>query len=309
VARPLYDPEPAWAPAPSPTDSEMTKTSARSIARAASLVAASLLLAAMASGAPQASAAERGLGVQRDLPYLGPGGPALDVFAPDDGGGSRPAVIVVHGGGWVGGDRTRTEPIAVALARAGFVAVNVGYTLVTPERPGYRRQPREIRAAVRYVRANAAELGVDPTRIASFGSSAGGHLAALVATAARGPLADGSRVRAVVTWSAPLTIRPPALRSAPRLRSHAAEYVGCYPCARRAGAASPLFRVSADDPPMLIVNSRRERVPAVQAVRIARRLRRARVPRRLLLLPGRVHSQYADRALGPTIAFLRRRLG
>ena len=272
------------------------------------LLAVSGVLAATASTASSPTPAADGSPVQTNVHYNGADGPSLDVYR-TTGGSHRPAVLVVHGGGWIGLSRESTASIARALAGAGFVAFNVDYTLAGPGKPGFRRQPQELRAAIRFIRANASEYGVDPTRIGAYGSSAGGHLAAFVGATGRGRLTRGARLRAVVTWSAPLVLTRRALRTSSHLLYLAAQYLGCAPCPRRARAASPPRRVNRGDPAMMIVNSSREFVPASQARLMARRLGAAGIAHRLLIVPGRLHSpSYSGRTLRPSIAFLRRRL-
>lgn len=247
-------------------------------------------------------------GVERDVPYAGAGGPTLDVHTPESVAGDRAAaVMVVHGGAWSAGDKAAIGNVARSLAAAGMVAVNVNYTLAAPGRPGFPSQLDQLRAAVRWVRRNAARIGVDPTRIGAMGSSAGAHLSALLATTGRGPLTAGDRVRAVVSWSGPLELGAVAMQR--RLPTKIAGLLGCGLCPRRAALASPIQHVSPGDPPMLLVNSRRELIPARQAVRMANRLRHARVPHRLRLVPGNLHApRYSPTVLGPSIAYLRRHL-
>lgn len=243
--------------------------------------------------------------VDRDVSYRGAYGPTLDVHHPAAGLRRRsPAVLVVHGGGWRGGDKSALSQMARSLAAAGFVAVNVNYTLATPWRAGFPTQLDELRAAVRWIRVRADELRVDPERIGAVGSSAGAHLAALLGTSGHGPLTAGTRIRAVVSWSGPFDLAPARMR---RLRGHVAGFVGCWTCRRRRASASPIAHVTPDDPPMLIVNSRHEMIHASQARRMAARLRAAHVPRRLRLLRGTVHApRYAPIVRRPTIAFLER---
>jgi acetyl esterase/lipase len=265
-------------------------------------------LAAVA--APSASGHRVAKDVHRDLRYGGSEEMLLDVHRPP---GRRadpaPAVLMVHGGAWRAGDKRRMEPVARAIARAGFVTVSVNYTLATRRRAGFPLQLRQLRAAVRWVRRHATRLGVDRRRIGALGISAGGHLAALLALDGPGPLSAGDRVAAAATWSAPLDLGP--------LRDHTLApavdtFLGCTgrPCpSPRVAAASPTTHASGDDPPMLLVSSRRELVPIGQARRMAAALASADVPHRLQVLPGSEHGRvYADRAIAPTIAFLRRQL-
>ena len=105
---------------------------------------------------------------------------ALDVIRPDDGE-LRPAVLCLHGGFWVKGTRKNIRPLAEEFAKRGYVGVASSYRLtgVAP----YPAQIDDTRAAIRYLRENAAKYGIDPDRIGVTGSSAGGFLAVLAATA------------------------------------------------------------------------------------------------------------------------------
>ncbi len=119
-----------------------------------------------------------------------------------------PAVIAVHGGAWGGGSSAHYRYWGPYLASHGIALFSINYRLCRPDRPTYPQAVQDVRAAVQYVRGCAAELGVDPDRIALMGDSAGGHLSSLVALAgeepafrsAAGPHAEVSTsVRAVVS--------------------------------------------------------------------------------------------------------------
>ncbi|HLP08345.1 MAG TPA: alpha/beta hydrolase fold domain-containing protein [Opitutaceae bacterium] len=102
---------------------------------------------------------------------------ALDLYRPATVA-PLPAVLLIHGGGWEAGDRTMERPFAKRLAAAGFVAVPVSYRLGEAGR--FPAALHDLKAAVRWLRAHAAEHGIDPARIGAVGGSAGGHLAALL---------------------------------------------------------------------------------------------------------------------------------
>jgi len=105
----------------------------------------------------------------------------LDVIVPAPGEHeSYPAVILIHGGGWRSGDRSQTMPMARRLTGSGYVAVPVEYRL-SPEAL-YPAAIHDLKAAIRWLRANAARFQIDTTRIAALGCSAGGQLAALLGT-------------------------------------------------------------------------------------------------------------------------------
>jgi len=105
----------------------------------------------------------------------------LDVYRPKAGGDRLPACVLVHGGGWMKGDKEKFTPLAIALAQKGYVVANIEYRL-----GGVAKYPASVQdcsLAVRFVRANAKRFGIDPQRIGAWGGSAGGHLVGLIAAA------------------------------------------------------------------------------------------------------------------------------
>ncbi|MCA9164402.1 MAG: alpha/beta hydrolase, partial [Planctomycetales bacterium] len=136
----------------------------------------------------------------------------LDLFLPRNEETGRSAVVVVHGGGWLQGDRTRFHALAQALAARGFVTSAIEYRL-----GGEAKFPAAIRdcnAAVRWLRANAERLRVDPQKIGAVGGSAGGHLVALMAAAPQvaslqgdgGNVDQSSALQAAVVMAGPLEL-------------------------------------------------------------------------------------------------------
>ena len=94
----------------------------------------------------------------------------------------RPAFVWIHGGGWTGGTAESGFPIARYFSIRGMVAFSVEYRLVKAGGPFIGDSLVDCKSAMRYIRGHAAELGVDPDRIAVAGDSAGGHLAAALGT-------------------------------------------------------------------------------------------------------------------------------
>lgn len=90
----------------------------------------------------------------------------------------RPAVVFVHGGGWRAGYRTNFTPFAIAMAERGYVAATISYRLSSEAQ--YPAAIHDVKAAVRWLRTKAGKYGLDPTRIAVAGGSAGGQIASLV---------------------------------------------------------------------------------------------------------------------------------
>ena len=101
----------------------------------------------------------------------------LDLFSPQ-GRGPFPAVILVHGGAWITGNHKMENPFAMELARRGYVAATIEYRLSNEAK--YPAQIHDLKASVRWLRANARRYRIDPRRIAAVGASAGGHLVALL---------------------------------------------------------------------------------------------------------------------------------
>jgi len=104
----------------------------------------------------------------------------MDIYRPKKAWGQLPAVVCIHGGGWAKGNRTSHSKVAQALAARGYVAATISYRL-SGEAP-FPAQINDCKAAVRYLRAHAGELGIDSDHIGAIGLSAGGHLTALLAT-------------------------------------------------------------------------------------------------------------------------------
>ena len=120
-----------------------------------------------------------------DFSFLGVGrGEKLDVYMPrGEWKNNRPAVLFIHGGGFKGGDKAefRSASVCADLARAGYVVVSCNYLLSTKEKPQvWPQNIADCREAVRWIRKNARDLGINPQRIAVAGGSAGGYLALMV---------------------------------------------------------------------------------------------------------------------------------
>src|SRR6476620_8147991 len=138
--------------------------------------------------------------VRRDVEYarVGETRLALDAGIPQTPGLS-PAVIVVHGGGWVRGNRALdVAPLLPPLSDAGFAWFSISYRLMN-DVTQFGAGVEDVEAAIRFVKAHAAEYHIDPNRVALAGESAGGHLAAMAALGED----PTTRVKAVVALYAP----------------------------------------------------------------------------------------------------------
>lgn len=125
-----------------------------------------------------------GLDSKLDVTYARYGDRTLemDIFRPKGAWGELPAVVCIHGGGWANGNRANHGMVAQALAARGYVAATISYRL-SGEAP-FPAAIHDCKAAVRFLRANANEYGIDTESIGAIGLSAGGHLTALLATSA-----------------------------------------------------------------------------------------------------------------------------
>jgi acetyl esterase len=250
----------------------------------------------------------------------------LDAYRPTPAGAPRPSVLVVHGGGWAGGDKADDAVWSGDLAKAGFVAFDANYTLATPGQPGWPRQLQELRAAVHWIRAHAAAYGVDPVRIGALGASAGGNLVELLGDNTTGSCSSGDRVAAVVSWSGPADLRGLETGATECLKGQrscgsvglasllgplAQRFVGCpsSSCPAKWTDASPISHVSRSTSPMLLFNSAHEVVPLVQVQELSHALAAAAVPQALVVYPGSAHAEaYGDKAMPPSVSFFSRYL-
>lgn len=134
----------------------------------------------------------------------------LDIYLPDGFPGPHPVVVWIHGGAWLGGDKSSAAGRAAQLLPLGFAVVGINYRLSQHEI--FPAQIHDCKGAIRWLRANAAIYNLDPNRIGVWGSSAGGHLVSLVGTSGGVAAAEGnvggnlgfsSRVQAVADYFGP----------------------------------------------------------------------------------------------------------
>lgn len=131
---------------------------------------------------------------------------AADIYRPT-GAGPFPAVVMIHGGGWKTRTRADMDSSARAVARRGYVVMNISYRLAPAWR--FPSQLRDVQQAVVWLRAQAGAYAVQSDRIGAWGYSAGAHLAALVGVTGPGDAqyVDGARVQAVVAGGTPVDLR------------------------------------------------------------------------------------------------------
>jgi acetyl esterase/lipase len=226
----------------------------------------------------------RSFTLQEDVVYTPQGWPQAlqaDVYTPS-GDGPWPGVLLIHGGSWTSKDRrTDMDSIAERLAHRGYVVMNATYRLA----PKYLHpaQLEDLQQALLWMRANAARLNLRADRIATFGYSAGGHLAALLGAL---DVPASLRVQAVVAGGAPVD-----LRKFPDSQA-VTTFLGGPLVKRRAlyTDASPVCHISPDDPPVFLYHGSMDvLVPTDQAKDYYAALIAAGVPVELLWQNGLGH--------------------
>ena len=244
------------------------------------------------------SLAAASIALQKDVVYGTAAGEELrlDLVVPAGLGHPAPAIVWIHGGAWRGGDKREFESFLRESAGAGYVAVSINYRLAPKHI--FPAQVEDSKCAVRWLRANAERLHVDPKRIGAVGSSAGAHLAMMLGAMepSDGLEGDGgagemsSRVQAVVSYAGPTNLCSPfPAITGPLLATFLGGPVGEKLEAAR--AASPLTYVGAGDPPMLLIQGTKDPLVSYgQAYQMAEALTKVGVAGRVELLLGEGHG-------------------
>jgi acetyl esterase/lipase len=245
--------------------------------------------------------------VEREIAF-GKGGDMelkLDLAMPKEGDGPFPAVVCIHGGGWVGGDRKQMAQTIEALARRGYVAVSPDYRLAPASR--FPAPIEDCKAAVRWLRANAKKYRINPERVGAIGLSAGAHLACLLGVTRKedglegegGNADESSAVQSVVSFFGPTDLTQPVWNRdaidknlVPLLGGTPDEVPDDY---RR---ASPVTYVRKGAPPFLFLHGTEDRiVPLDQSRQLAAKLQKAGGLAVVLPQPGEGHGWRGDKLL------------
>lgn len=227
----------------------------------------------------------------------------LDLYVPRDGNGPHPLILWIHGGGWQSGNKAQFRPAQMLQELDGrFAVASVEYRLtgVAP----FPAQIQDCKAAVRWLRANASKYKLDPERFVAWGSSAGGHLVALLGTSGGvkefevGKHLDvSSRVRAVIDYYGPTDliamVQTPGYTSHANAASPESKLLGGSPptVPQIAAAANPLTHIDPEDPPFFIVHGDSDPVvPQGQSKMLHEALGKAGVASHLKILAGARHG-------------------
>lgn len=246
----------------------------------------------------------------------------LDLYVPAGPRTPHPLIVYIHGGGWAFGQPRQSGAFAnwpdvlALIASRGFVVASVQYRF-SGEAP-FPAAIQDVKGAIRWLRAHAAQYGIDPGRVGVWGGSAGGHLAALDAVscgvAAVSPQAsgvivpgvlqaqvapagpEGDCVEAFATWYGVFDFSKavPGERRAPDSDSPVKRFLGCphTTCtAQQQAVASPATYVKAGEPPALLIVGSADTVVGPQQSRDFYHLLRSKGDRaQLLVIPGVNHS-------------------
>jgi acetyl esterase/lipase len=246
-----------------------------------------------------------GISAKRDVAYVtgGTERQRLDVFYPTKAEKPVPLVVWIHGGAWMGGSKEGGP--ARRLLDDGFAVASVTYRF--SQHAKFPAQIEDCKAAIRWLRAHAKELNIDPERIGAWGSSAGGHLVAMLGVTGdkkeweRGENLDqSSAVQAVVDWFGPTNLLTMGAQALPDSRidhdaanSPESKLVGGPVQENKdaASAASPVTYVSAGDAPILLVHGDRDNVvPPKQSDELHAALKKAGIETSLTIIPGAAHG-------------------
>jgi acetyl esterase/lipase len=279
----------------------------------------------------------------------------LDLYLPPIGTAQPPfpCVINIHGGGWSGGNRFPINSVMTTLRNSGFAIASVSYRLTSQAGqygPGvsvtFPAQIHDVKGAARWLRAHAAQYGLDPARFGSYGTSAGGHLSALLGASGNvaalegntgGNLAHSSRVQAAADYFGPTDIininldvtDPPGSginHDAPNspesrlvdwdqpgqgmgdIRANLANPTPPYPAlVALSQQVNPITFISMDDPSFFIGHGMQDvSVPLMQSQRLANALASIGHPHTFMISPTAGHGALGQTINDETVEFFRR---
>lgn len=237
----------------------------------------------------------------------------LDLATPKGLAQAVPAIVMIHGGGWMQGKRQDMTELMKRAAEHGYISATVSYRFAPKHR--FPAQVEDVKCAVRYLRAHGDELKIDPNRIGAMGISAGAHLSMMLGTldSADGMEGDGgnpdqpSKVQAVVSYVGPVNLVRPSYTDTQEQILEA--FFGDKPLNKQADCrrASPVRYVNKGDAAMLLFFGTKDPlISADQAYQISEALTEAEIPGRVELLVGAQHGWTGpelERTLSASLSF------
>lgn len=246
-----------------------------------------------------------GVKMVRAVPFAQVNGHALvaDIYLPD-GSAVVPGIVFIHGGGWRAGDRSQLRRQAIYMAARGMVGMAPDYRLAPANH--FPAALDDARSAVTWLRQHAAENHVDPSRIGAVGSSAGGHLVAMLGVQADPSHKRSTDVQAVVAFNGIYDL------AAMPVGNMVPDFVGV-PCdqdAAKCKAASPIDQIAQGNraghagPPFLLLHGTDDKTaPFTQATDFAAALKKAGYEVQLFTADGAPHTFWAQKKwLDPSFA-------
>jgi acetyl esterase/lipase len=227
----------------------------------------------------------------------------VDIYMPPKKGGPKPLILYIHGGGWVAGHTRHSGALSnfpsvlAQLASEGFVVASLEYRL--SGEAAFPAQLQDARAAIRFLKTNAAQYGIDPSRVGVWGGSAGGHLAALTALSCGdtsldpAPAAAGSEcVQSAVTWYGVFDFKSMLARGVDSTAENG--LLRCTPanCSAQAiKVVSPSTYIDTKDPPFLLIHGETDVVvPVSQSRDVEVRMKAAGMSVDSIYIPAVDHS-------------------
>lgn len=261
------------------------------------------------NGKPSRARVPEGVEIRRDLDYVGGGNArqTLDLLQPArKSEKALPVIVFIHGGGWKSGSKERGVQRLVSFVQSGeYVGATINYRLTGEA--SWPAQIYDCKAAIRFLRGKSKEFGIDPDKIAVWGTSAGGHLVSMLGTSGgvkelEGDLGEfddqSSRVTCVANYFGPsnfLTMveQKSSVDRSPKKKYPEALLIGgpVQDLEKAARQASPVTWISKDDPPFFTAHGTKDLVvPYAQGEEIHQALEKAGVSSKLHPVVGAGHG-------------------